>query len=402
MTSKNYNYSDCYDSLFKLTKKIFYEKNIVFKNAYNFWSIQVIIFALVHIFADNRNKNEKSEYKRVIMNLPPRHYKSLVANVIFSSWMIGQDSSSRIIIASHNRRLSMNHLSDIKDIICNSSAFIEQFPNIKIHKKNNRSSDFKVDGGGFILAVSIASGAIGFGADFIIVDDPHNPSDIYSHKRLKSTNQSLKYNLFSRLNNFKTSSMLVLMQRLHVDDLTGSLLKSGNWKQISIPLISEEKRIFKIFNEEIEIEKDEILNDEIFDHDLIKELKSEIGVENFNAQYQQSPSISDTAMITEDMIEYFEEEEKNSTKENYIINNNPYFNIQEIENNIQKNKNTLNISSNINQNNNKNYQNKENNDVLKNNSFKNYKKYLIDEKNYPMQIIKSELKVSENVLKYDL
>ncbi len=186
--------------------------------------------------------------------------------------------------------------------------------------------DFKVESGGGIFATSIASGAIGVGANFVIVDDPHNPSDVYSKKRLENTANNFKMNFFSRLNR-KESSMLVIMQRLHVNDLAGGLLKDDvkkKWKHASLELLNENEKKILLFDEEIIYAKGEILNDEDFDEEAIRDLKDDIGLSIFNAQYQQNPQIRDFALLNTEMVNYIDDIYIIPNDENYIQSNDEY------------------------------------------------------------------------------
>ena len=230
-----------------------------------------------------------------------------------------------------------------------------------------------------MIAASIASGAIGFGADFIITDDPHNPSDVYSKNRLASTTNSFKHNIFSRLNDQKTSSMIVVMQRLHVDDLTGNLLKNNNWNQLSLPLINQVDQVFKIFDKEISIRKGDILHADIFDLKTIDDLRADIGLHNFDAQYQQSPNARDFSMVNEDMIRYYD----NNSEENFIENNKQNF----IENH-SKNEEIIGNSNVFHE--------------ISSTDCKNCQKNALFEKNNPKQYIENFSKPSENALKCDV
>jgi predicted phage terminase large subunit-like protein len=303
------DHKKCFDEFRKFIREIFYEKDIVFDDQNNFWSIDLMAYYLSGSFVDNNiDKKSNSKFKKMIINLPPRHYKSLVVSVIFPAWILGKNQKTQIIIASHNMRLSSKNVCDVRDLIMSSEVYKSHFPDVKIEKKCNRIGEFKIEGGGRLMAASIRSGAIGFGADFMIVDDPHNPSDVYSEKRLESTTNNFKSNIFSR-NNKKNSSMIIAMQRLHVNDLAGMLLKSGNWTQLSIPLIAKSDMNFEYFDEKKFFLRNEILNSDVLDDHAISELLSEVGSQNFNAQYLQAPRAEDGAIVSKEMVGYFESDE---------------------------------------------------------------------------------------------
>ncbi len=291
-------------------KLVFEEKKIFFQNEENFWSIYLIAYNLIENFVDNRYfnlcKNEISN-RKLIINMPPRHYKSMICSVIFPAWLWAVDPKIQIIIASYNQKLSQKHLYDCKMVI-QSSVYQRYFKGVMLHKKYNRKNDAKNEDGGHIFATSIYSGAMGIGADFIIVDDPHNPNDMYSQKKLQNAINNLQNNIFSRLNNQMHGSIILVMQRLHVNDLSGHLLKNKDWNCMSLQLKNDKERRVVIFGQEKIFRKGEILNGEIFDEKAIENLRDEIGDINFNAQYQQNPQNFDFGVVNEGLLNFYDSE----------------------------------------------------------------------------------------------
>lgn len=324
-------------------KLIFREKNIEFQNKDNFWSIYMMTYYLAGSFVDSRvlkdkEKDENDNLRKVIINLPPRHYKSLIVSVIFPPWLLGVDHKIQIIAASHNRKLSEKNLYECKHIM-KSNTYKTFFPDVIIDNKYNRAHEFKTEKGGYIFATSVMSGAIGIGGDFIITDDPHNPNDVYGKKKLENTINSFRNNIFSRLNDRKSGSMIVVMQRLHVNDLTGHLMKNEGWKKLSLNLLNKEEESFTLFDEMTKIfHENEVLNNEIFNQKSITDLIADIGIANFNAQYQQDPKSDDSSIIKEEMITTVDSKNTaNNNTDSYIIlnqniNNN---NINNINNSTQ-------------------------------------------------------------------
>ena len=293
-------------------KLVFESKNIRFKREENFWSIYVIAHHLVENFVDNFHHgdfNHEKQYRKLIVNMPPRHYKSLICSVLFPAWIWAINPKAQIIIASYNQKLSQKHLYDCKFVIF-SDIYQKYFgDDVRLDKKCNRRNEVKNEKGGYIFTTSVGSGAMGIGADFIIVDDPHNPNDMHSQKKLQNTINSLQNNIFSRLNNQMSGSIILIMQRLHVNDLSGHLLKNKEWMRINLQLKNEKEQKIIVFGEEKIFRKGEILNDEIFDDRAIQSLRDEIGDINFRAQYQQNPQNFDFGVVNEGMLNFYENDE---------------------------------------------------------------------------------------------
>ena len=94
--------------------------------------------------------------------------------------------------------------------------------------------------GGFRLATSVGGVLTGRGADVILIDDPLKPADAMSQRRRAAVNEWFDSTLFSRLNHKARGSIVIVMQRLHEDDLVGHVMKQGGWEVVSFPAIAEE------------------------------------------------------------------------------------------------------------------------------------------------------------------
>ena len=100
--------------------------------------------------------------------------------------------------------------------------------------------------GGFRLATSIGGVLTGRGGDVIIIDDPLKPDEAVSETRRKAVNEWYDATLVSRLNDKRTGAIVIIMQRLHEDDLVGHLLAREDWHVVSFPAIAEEDEAHEI------------------------------------------------------------------------------------------------------------------------------------------------------------
>ena len=90
------------------------------------------------------------------------------------------------------------------------------------------------------MATSVGGVLTGRGAQFLIIDDPLKPDDALSETQRKACNEWFDHTLYSRLNNKKDGCIIIVMQRLHEDDLVGHVLGVEPWKVIRFPAIAEE------------------------------------------------------------------------------------------------------------------------------------------------------------------
>jgi hypothetical protein len=169
----------------------------------------------------NELTNESGE--RLIINLPPRHLKSELCSIIFPAWILAKKPEKRIIAVSYSMSLTCRYARDLR-IILNSQWYKRIFPSTKIDKKNNRKNNFVTTKNGYYYATSINGTLTGEGGDFIIVDDPHNPVKIGEKNVILKTNEWFDKVLSTRCNG-KKSSIIIIMQRIAKNDLTGYLLE---------------------------------------------------------------------------------------------------------------------------------------------------------------------------------
>lgn len=226
---------------------------------------------------------------RLIMTLPPRHLKSIVASVAFPAWVLGHDPSRRIICVSYGQDLAKKHADDMREVL-QSAWYRQAFPNTRLQHGKKALHDLHTTRRGCRLSTSVGGTLTGRGGDLIILDDVNKADEIQSDHQRQKTQEWTQGTLMSRLNNKSTDPIIVVQQRLHDDDLVGFLLRTGSWTELNLPAIAEEE-------EWIEIGEDwwyqrcegDLLHPEREDQETLDRLRMELGEGAFAAQYQQTP-----------------------------------------------------------------------------------------------------------------
>ena len=134
----------------------------------------------------------------------------------------------------------------------------------------------------------------GRGADFIIIDDPLKPDEALSDTQRKACNDWFDHTLYSRLNNKRDGCIILIMQRLHEDDLVGHVLGVEPWKVIRFPAIAEEDETHVIETpygtRRFQRRAGEALHPEREPLEVLNHLREAQGEYNFAGQYQQAPA----------------------------------------------------------------------------------------------------------------
>ena len=160
--------------------------------------------------------------RRLIINMPPRSLKSIAASVAFPAFVLGLDPTTRIICASYSTDLAKKHSNDFRAVV-DSRWYRETFPGTRVSAKNTET-EIEFTRRGFRYATSVGGTLTGRGGNIIIIDDPLKPEEAHSETRRNAVNQWYKSTLLSRLDDKRTGAIIVVMQRVHMDDLTGFLL----------------------------------------------------------------------------------------------------------------------------------------------------------------------------------
>ena len=264
----------------------------------------------ISLISEKLKQIEEGKITRLIINIPPRNLKSICVSVAWSAWLLGHNPSKKIMAASYSQTLSNKHSQDCR-LILNSPWYQELFPETRINRGENQKSKFVTSERGFRFATSTVGTATGEGGDFLIIDDPQNPNKINSKKYCHSTIEWFEQTFVSRLNNKKTGAIVIVMQRLHDEDLCGYLLKHkrNQWNLLKLPAIYEHP---VTFTEPYLITKKtrSVLHEEREDMTTLNRLKLELGEYNFSAQYQQEPIPSKGTMVQKSWLKYFSIQEK--------------------------------------------------------------------------------------------
>ena len=271
----------------------------------------------------------KGNIKRLLINIPPRYLKSVICSVCFPAWVLGRDPSKRIIVASYSKILATKHSTDTRQVVM-ANWYKKLFPKTIIANGMNEKNKFCTTRNGFRFATSVNGTLTGEGGDILIVDDPHNPVNIFNKSNRKKTKNWFSGVFSSRLNNKKTGAIIVVMQRLHMEDLSGYILQKDNefalkynkneWFCVCLPAIADGVQKHFLYEKLYKVRKDgDVLFPEMEPKSVLDCLRRDLGEYNFEAQYQQNPIALDGNLIKKSWLKYFEKSDLNNLyKEQFV------------------------------------------------------------------------------------
>src|SRR5262244_278734 len=182
------------------------------------WHIDVIAAKLTAV--------RDGKIRRLIINLPPRHLKSLLASIAFPAWCLGHDPSSQILCVSYAQELADKLARDCRSLML--SPWYRSIFATRLAAHRQAVHEFVTTRQGYRLATSTGGVLTGRGADIIVIDDPLKPEEALSKTLRQACNEWFLNTLYSRLNDKRTGAILLIMQRLHEDDLVGHVLGQGS------------------------------------------------------------------------------------------------------------------------------------------------------------------------------
>ena len=255
------------------------------------WHLEVLGAALEDV--------RQGRTKRLIINLPPRHLKSLTASVAFPAYLLGHDPAAQILCVSYAQDLADKHARDCRTLI--QSPFYQTLFPTRLSLDRQAVGEFVTSAGGFRFSTSVGGVLTGRGADYIIIDDAQKADEALSDVRRRAVNEWIDNTLYSRLNSKETGAIIVVMQRLHEDDLVGHVTQQEGWRIISFPAIAVEAETFLIttpYGPRIFRRREgDILHPERESRETLEVLRKTLGSASFAAQYQQSPTPREGLMV---------------------------------------------------------------------------------------------------------
>jgi predicted phage terminase large subunit-like protein len=263
----------------------------------------------IGLLAATLEKVRLGEIKRLIVNLPPRTLKSHAVSVAFSAWLLGHKPSTQIICASYGQDLADKHGRDSRTWM-ESAAYRDLFPDTVLSPTKMSVNDFMTTAQGCRMATSVGGVLTGRGAEFLIVDDPLKPEDALSEPRRSAANDWYFSTLLSRLNNKKDGAIIIVMQRLHQQDLVGEVTDREPWEVLSLPAIAKEDEVYKyrsLFGPDVFTRKaGEALHPERDSVATYLRIRESIGEYNYQSQYQQSPTTREGGLVKREWLRFYD------------------------------------------------------------------------------------------------
>lgn len=255
------------------------------------WHIDVICEHLEAVFA--------GKIQNLIVNMPPRHMKSLLISVFFPAWVWTQTPGARFLYGSYDLKLSTRDSIKTRRVV-QSWWYRRQWESVfRLVSDQNQKMKFENDMGGFRQATSTGAGITGEGGDYIVADDPQKARDAFYPEVLKKINEEWwDATMSSRGNDPNTVRRIVVQQRLHEIDTTGHILTkmetegSRQYDVLVLPAWYEPREYVCLagIDHDLRTVPDEPLHPERFDDKALREIAVDMDEQVAAGQMQQRPA----------------------------------------------------------------------------------------------------------------
>lgn len=257
----------------------------------------------IDAICDHLTAVTSGEIRDLIINVPPGYMKSLLTSVFWPSWVWTFRPSERWLCMSYADTLAIRDSLKCRRVI-QSNWYQENWGNVfQLTSDQNVKSRFENDKAGFRLAAGVGGGATGQHGN-IIVDDPIKAEDAYSATIRNTINRWWDETMSTRGSTTKRSRVII-MQRLHEQDLTGYILakmkadaEANQYEYLCLPAeYVPTQRVTSIGWKDPRSEPGELLWPEMVSPLALKILKKDLGSYGTAGQLQQQPAPSEGGIL---------------------------------------------------------------------------------------------------------
>ena len=241
------------------------------------WHLDIVASALCDVTA--------GRCKRLVINIPPGCMKSLLVSVIWPAWEWASMPGLRYLTASYGSQLSIRDNLRLRDIV--TSPWFRDSYGVRMAGDQNAKERFENVDGGWRIATSVGGVGTGEHPDRIIIDDPHTAQQARSAVERQTAIDWFKRTVSSR-GIARERAIVVIMQRLHQEDLAGHLLKMPGWQHVCLPMRFEPGP--NVHPRDPRRTAGELLWPKLFPEPAVKQLELDLDPYGAASQLQQRPS----------------------------------------------------------------------------------------------------------------
>lgn len=245
--------------------------------------------------------------RNLVINMPPRHMKSMLVCVFWPCWVWATKPESRWLYSSYAQSLSIRDSLKCRRII-ESRWYRENWPHVKMNLDQNQKARFENSHTGYRVSTSVGGSATGEGGDFIVCDDPHKVGDVPSERIREQVVNWWNEEMSTRGNDPKKVAKVIVAQRVHENDLCGYVLQQGGYELLCLAAEFDGHRSETSLGWKDPRDREgDLLWNERFGQEELDELKKRLGAYAAAAQLQQRPAPAGGGLFKEEWWRFWDE-----------------------------------------------------------------------------------------------
>jgi predicted phage terminase large subunit-like protein len=237
------------------------------------------------------------ECKRLMIAMPPRHGKSQMGSYLFPAYLMGKKPDSKLIVGSHTAELAQRFGRMIRNLVADE-RYKELFPDFLLSADSKAAGRWDTSHGGEAFFIGKGGAMTGRGGNVVILDDILDEQDALSNTAMENTWEWYQSGPRQRLQ--PNGAIIIINTRWKTDDLSGRLLKlqgaikSDKWEILEFPAI---------------LPSGGPLWPEYWKLEELEAVKHTIGLQKWNAQWQQTPTADEGAILKREWWQRWPSEE---------------------------------------------------------------------------------------------
>src|SRR6266705_2226186 len=248
--------------------------------------------------AEHLEAVSRGDIKRLLVNMPPRHGKSSLISVLWTTWLLLRDPSIRLLCGSYAMNLATRDNLKSRRLI-KSPWFQARYGGLfQLTKDQDAKMRFETTMFGYRMATSVGSSTTGEGGDILIGDDFHNIDEKESDAKREAAIDWFDNTWSTRLNDQQSGAMVVVGHRIHQQDVSGHILETndGEWVHLNLPAEYDPGTACRTYlpsGKELwadpRTEEGDLLWEARFPEKVIEKAKRRHGPLGYSALYGQNP-----------------------------------------------------------------------------------------------------------------
>lgn len=247
------------------------------------------------------------------LSLPPQHGKSQLVSVRAVAWALGAFPGIKIALTSYSHSLLVDRMNDVAEVI-DLPVYRAIFPNVRVKERRNRQTQKGYANGSTLDARTTGGQLVGFGADLLIIDDPHANRE--QAESITYRNKIQRWYFSSALTRLSPDAkQFIVATRWHPQDLVGMLTseeyverlkaeghEGQKFEIVNLPAIAEEEDV-------LGRQPGEALFPEVRDLNFLLAAKATIDSYEWASQYQGDPRPAGAGQVDISKIGKIDEDE---------------------------------------------------------------------------------------------